>query len=173
MNASFENAEPYISENLDMVFRLDPAAFSPRKLVYAEAVRFAETYGFRIPSAPEVYTALRARRFRETKRRGVHGFIGIDTSHLDPDLPRVKPAGTASSYDHRGDRSERARSAVYMAKAFRRLEKQVPDTASTDLSPWAVELWSPMDRAMMAAARRHYPRPRAENAGRTFPSIDD
>jgi len=141
------DADVNISGDLDMVFNLDPEAWSPRKLVYAQAVQAAEGTGSRIPSPTEVYAALRDRRFHESKRRGVWGFNGIRTFG-DPKAPRVKPAGTASAYYHRDERTEAARSAMYATRLSGEWQ------AGPTMSPWFETQWTAEDRADVARSRR-------------------
>jgi hypothetical protein len=162
-----------LSGDLEMVFTVDVAAWSPRKLVYAAAVESAEATGSRMPSPTEVYSALRARGFREAKRRGVWGFKGIRVSGR-ADEPRVMPAGTASAYYHRNERTERARSAKYVARAFNKLGGNNAPSAS----PWFETPWTAMDRADAANSRRRGRRPSTprlspDEQPKSWPSIDD
>jgi hypothetical protein len=136
-----EEDSPITSDYLDMVFHLDPTAWSPRKLVYRDAVEFAESTGSRIPSPTDVYAALRARRFREAKRRGVWGFVGIRT-YGPADEPRVKPAGTASAYFHRHERTYEAREAMYTTRQFNKLANSMPGPTDPSFTPWFEKRWT-------------------------------
>lgn len=110
------------SGDLGMVFTIDLDAWAPRPAVYRAAVEFAEDYGFRIPGSQQVFKALRARGFTETKRRGTWGFVGIDVPNRLREAPRLVPAeGTASSY-YRGDRTDAAKEAAFDARMRRKLE---------------------------------------------------
>lgn len=110
------------SGDLDMVFTIDLDAWAPRPAVYRAAVEFAENYGFRIPGSQQVFKALRARGFTETKRRGTWGFVGIDVPNRLREAPRLVPAeGTASSY-YRGDRTDAAKEAAFDARMRRKTE---------------------------------------------------
>ena len=168
------------SEDLGMVFNLDPSAWSPRKLVYAEAVEAAESTGSQTPSPTEVYLALRARGFREAKRRGVWGFVGIRTVG-DAAQPRIKPSGTESAYLHRGDRSERARSARYTGRLVRAFDRKNPPMPADQphLSPWFQPALTPEERSEIVARRNKF-RPRSKDLRDQMdhmydrmPSIDD
>lgn len=109
---------------LSDVFVLDPRAWSPRPAVYRIVVEWARCHSARVPTSREVFAALRNRGFREVKRRGRVGFLGIYTVPelaAAPALSRV--AGTATAYKQ-GDRSDASREALGIDRALRTLARR-------------------------------------------------
>lgn len=148
---------PYdVSDDFDMVFTVDLDAWAPRPALYRLAVEAADATGSRVPSPQEVYAALRARGFPESKRRGVWGFKGLS---VPADVPTDRPVprnGTAAAYYRRHDRSDAAREAVFAARAIRSLGGS-PEPAP---SPWYIKPWSVEDRALLTHANRRRRRKR-------------
>jgi len=98
-----------VLDGLDRIFDLDPAAWSPRTAIFR--VAFEATPPTARPlTTHELFAALRARGFREAKRRGVRGFVGIHVPDEVAALPALVPEHSASSY-RRGDRAPEAKRA--------------------------------------------------------------
>ena len=124
------------------VFVFDEAAWSPRPAVYAVAAHWFEQVGRPVPSMREVYTALRARGFRETTRRGVRGFNGIWVSaDVDTAAP-IDAHGTARSYKA-GCRCDRCREGIYIDHWLRRNAGETPEVEGRVWDPFYVEATPP------------------------------
>ncbi|OII14208.1 hypothetical protein BIU97_01795 [Curtobacterium sp. MCBA15_009] len=93
----------------------------------------------------ELFAILRARGFREAKRKGVNGFVGIRVPESVATLPALVPEHSASSY-RRGDRSPEAK----RARQTQALDKK-----------WSAELRDAPDR-FAVEAKAEYLRERAE-----------
>lgn len=121
------------------VFAFDADAWSPRKAVYAVAAHWAEVVGRPVPSTQEVYAALRARGFRETKRRGTYGFNGIYVADDVDTAPPLDTHGTARSYKA-GCRCDRCKDAIYVEHRLRRVSAdEFEHDAARVYDPFRVE----------------------------------
>lgn len=153
---SYDDRLPYdTSDHLDMVFTVELGAWSPRSAVYAAAVEAAESTGSRIPSAQQVYAALRARGFTEAKRRGIVGFRDLRVPDRLIGADRPTPAGTASAYKNRGERTHAAREAAFAARLSTRNRRAIdgdpsnPATYRPPLSPWFARPLTPFELKML------------------------
>jgi hypothetical protein len=107
---------------LEQLLDFDPDAWSPRPAVFRQASTAIPSSARQL-TAPELYGILRARGFRETKRRGILGFVGIRVSPEHLDAPALVPEHSASSYRNRGDRSPEARRALRHDRTARAILK--------------------------------------------------
>jgi len=138
-------------------FVVDPEGWASRTALYRTAVAASEATGSRVPSQRQVYAALRARGFAESKRRGVWGFKGLRADD-QAGTGRLVPAGTAASYYRRGDRTDAAREAVHAARVQRWLDRdratENGEPRATPLSPWYAEPMTPPPGATWSSANR-------------------
>ena len=112
--------KPVDTAGLEAVFTLDPDAWAPRKALFRIAHEYLEPLGEPI-TPQELYALLRLRGFRESTRRGVHGFHGFRVPPEAAEAPRLVPEHSATSY-RAGDRSPAARKARYQPWAKRHPE---------------------------------------------------
>ncbi|WIE70797.1 hypothetical protein [Curtobacterium sp. MCJR17_020] len=103
-----------VLDGLDRIFDLEPEAWAPRTAIYRVAAAALPDTA-RPFTSRELFDLLRTRGFREAKRRGVRGFVGIRVPDDVATLPALVPEHSASSYRHRGDRSEAAKRAVALS----------------------------------------------------------
>lgn len=145
-------------------FRVDPEGWASRTALYRQAVDAAETTGSRVPSPQQVYAALRARGFQESKRRGVWGFKGLKADER-VGTGRLVPGGTAAAYYRHGDRSDAAREAVFAARVQRWIDRdragEGDEPRPTHRAPWFVEPLTPPPGAAWSKPGRRRSRGRS------------
>lgn len=123
--SSVSPAPSPILDGLADIFDLDPAAWAPRPAIYRIAYEYTSRTGPGITSR-ELFAILRARGFRDSKRKGVNGFVGIRVPESIASLPALVPEHSASSY-RRGDRSTEARHARARQRGDRLSRAEQPD----------------------------------------------